>query len=68
MTSAPAAGRGALAWLMARPNFAAPIVSASRLEWLEDIMVAADLSLPVAAIDRLEVVSRQVSGRIRPGA
>lgn len=48
----------ALAWLMARPNLTAPIASASSLEQLDDILRAAQLSLPAAAIERLEAASR----------
>ncbi|MCX7556887.1 aldo/keto reductase [Xanthomonadaceae bacterium JHOS43] len=46
-----------LAWLMARPGLSAPIASATSLEQLHDILGAAQLSLPDAAIAALDAVS-----------
>jgi len=43
----------ALAWLMGRPAVTAPIASATSLEQLDDIMQAAQLTLPAAAAERL---------------
>ncbi|MGY1457868.1 aldo/keto reductase [Luteimonas sp. A534] len=45
-----------LAWLMARPNVT-PIASATSLEQLDDIMAAAELHLPVSAMEALEQAS-----------
>jgi aryl-alcohol dehydrogenase-like predicted oxidoreductase len=47
-----------LAWLMSRPALTAPIASATSLEQLDDIMAAAELSLPADAVDKLEAASR----------
>lgn len=47
----------ALAWLMAQPGITAPIVSATSLAQLEDIMAAADLTLDAAALSRLDRAS-----------
>lgn len=43
----------ALAWLMGRPAVTAPIASATSVEQLDDIMRAAQLSLPAAAVEKL---------------
>ncbi len=43
----------ALAWLMGRPSVTAPIASATSLSQLDELMGAAELSLPDSAIDRL---------------
>lgn len=43
-----------LAWLMGRPNVTAPIASATSLAQLDELMGAADLTLPREALDRLE--------------
>lgn len=48
----------ALAWLMGRPNLTAPIASATSLEQLDDIMGAAELSLPAGVAEKLERASR----------
>lgn len=48
----------ALAWLMGRPNLTAPIASASSVEQLDDILNAAELSLPAAAVEKLETASQ----------
>ncbi len=47
----------ALAWLLSRPALTAPIASATRLEQLDDILAAATLSLPAAAIAELDAAS-----------
>lgn len=49
----------ALAWLMARPAVTAPIASATNLEQLDDILQAATLALPPAAIERLDAAGQQ---------
>lgn len=43
----------ALAWLLARPSITAPIVSATSLEQLNDLLPAATLKLDSASIDAL---------------
>ncbi|MFA7504791.1 MAG: aldo/keto reductase [Burkholderiaceae bacterium] len=48
----------ALAWLMARPAVTAPIASATSLEQLDDILRAAQLSLPAAAVEKLEAAGQ----------
>ncbi len=50
----------ALAWLIAAPSITAPIASATSLEQLEDLIKAASLKLPTAAIEKLNAVSRPV--------
>src|SRR5579872_1070463 len=47
----------ALAWLMARPSVTAPIVSASTLEQLQDILKAAELKLTAQDIQALDRAS-----------
>lgn len=47
----------ALAWLIARPGVTAPIVSATSLKQLDDILAAATLELPDAAMRALDAVS-----------
>lgn len=47
----------ALAWLMARPSITAPIVSASKLEQLPDLIAAVDLKLSEEAMQRLNTAS-----------
>jgi len=47
----------ALAWLIARKGITAPIVSATSLEQLNDILKAIDLNLDAAAIDKLNNAS-----------
>lgn len=53
--SAPAAV--ALAWLMARPGITAPIVSATSLEQLNDVLAAAKLELDHSSIELLNEAS-----------
>ena len=48
------AAQVALAWLLHKPGITAPIVGATKLEHLEDALAAADLSLSVDEIERLE--------------
>src|ERR1700722_1962861 len=50
----------ALAWLMARPSITAPIASATSLEQLNELVLAADLELPQASIELLNKASEQV--------
>jgi len=47
-----------LAWLMTRPGITAPIASATSLEQLDDILAAADVTLPQDAIEALDKASR----------
>lgn len=47
----------AIAWLMAQPGVTAPIVSATSLIQLNDIMHAATIKLDAKALDRLDRVS-----------
>lgn len=47
----------ALAWLMARPSITAPIVSASKLEQLPDLIAAVELKLNEEAMQRLNTAS-----------
>lgn len=47
----------ALAWLMARPSITAPIVSASKLEQLPDLIAAVELKLNKEAMQRLNTAS-----------
>ncbi|HMO44557.1 MAG TPA: aldo/keto reductase [Rubrivivax sp.] len=49
----------ALAWLIGRPSLTAPIASATSVEQLDDILRAADLSLPATAVDKLNAASGQ---------
>ncbi len=46
-----------LAWLMARPSVTAPIVSATTIEQLQDLIKATDLTLDPKAIETLNVAS-----------
>ncbi len=48
----------ALAWLMAQPSITAPIASATSLDQLEDLIKAAELTLPAAALEKLNDISR----------
>lgn len=50
----------ALAWLMARPNIAAPIASATSIEQLDELLAAARLKLDPAQIERLDSASAPV--------
>lgn len=43
----------ALAWLLARPGVTAPIVSATKLVQLDEILGSVELALPESAMDRL---------------
>jgi aryl-alcohol dehydrogenase-like predicted oxidoreductase len=47
----------ALAWLLAQPGITAPIVSATSLVQLEEIMGATEITLDARALDRLDKVS-----------
>ncbi len=55
LASTPA--RISLAWLLARPEVTAPIVSATSLEQLDDILAAAELILPEETLRRLDQAS-----------
>lgn len=52
----------ALAWLMTRPGVTAPIASATSLQQLDDIMGAAEVTLPRDALEALDRASRQGAG------
>jgi aryl-alcohol dehydrogenase-like predicted oxidoreductase len=43
----------ALAWIMAHPSITAPIASATSVEQLNELMAAAQLSLPAEVVERL---------------
>ena len=47
----------ALAWLLARPGITAPIVSATRVEQLHDVLAAARLQLSAQDIAQLDAAS-----------
>lgn len=47
----------AIAWVMAQPGVTAPIVSATNLAQLEEILRAAKICLDCAALDRLDRIS-----------
>ncbi|MFC4728914.1 aldo/keto reductase [Coralloluteibacterium thermophilus] len=47
----------ALAWLLARPGITAPIVSATSIEQLQELLKAPDLVLAAEEVERLEGVS-----------
>ncbi|HYX35005.1 MAG TPA: aldo/keto reductase [Oligoflexus sp.] len=47
-----------LAWLLHRPSITAPIVSATTLEQLQDLMRAPQLELSKEILDRLNIASR----------
>jgi aryl-alcohol dehydrogenase-like predicted oxidoreductase len=49
--------QAALAWLIARPTITAPIVSATNIEQVNDIIKAVDLQLDPDAIDLLNQAS-----------
>jgi len=49
--------RVALAWLMARPSITAPIVSATSIEQLRDILGSTELVLPAESIEALNQAS-----------
>lgn len=48
----------ALAWLLSRPSLTAPIVSATSLAQLDEILDAVTLSIPHALLSRLDEASR----------
>jgi aryl-alcohol dehydrogenase-like predicted oxidoreductase len=47
----------AIAWVMAQPGITAPIVSATNVKQLDEILRSADISLDQRALDRLDRVS-----------
>jgi aryl-alcohol dehydrogenase-like predicted oxidoreductase len=49
--------RISLAWLLARPSITAPIVSATNLDQLEDLIASVDVALDRESIDALEKAS-----------
>jgi len=55
MNATPA--RVALAWLLARPSITAPIVSATNLKQLDDLVAAVELKLDPASIETLNRAS-----------
>jgi aryl-alcohol dehydrogenase-like predicted oxidoreductase len=48
----------ALAWLLAQPGLAAPIIGATKVEHVDDAVAAVDLQLDRPALDRLEAPYR----------
>jgi aryl-alcohol dehydrogenase-like predicted oxidoreductase len=48
-----------LAWLLSRPSVTAPIVSATTLDQLKDIMMSVDLKLKPEAIEDLNDASAE---------
>ena len=52
----------AIAWLIGRPGVTAPIVSATSLAQLDEVLDAAALTLPPDALRRLEAASQPVAG------
>jgi aryl-alcohol dehydrogenase-like predicted oxidoreductase len=51
----------ALAWLMARPSIAAPIVSATTVEQLHELVEATRLDLPPALLEKLSQASAETA-------
>jgi aryl-alcohol dehydrogenase-like predicted oxidoreductase len=51
-------GQIALAWLIARPSVTAPIVSATNLDQLAEMVKAPDIKLTPAEIEQIDVASR----------
>jgi len=51
-------GQIALAWLIARPSVAAPIVSATNMEQLAELVKVPEITLTPAEIERIDVASR----------
>ena len=51
-------GQIALAWLLARPSVAAPIVSATNLEQLAELVKVPEITLTPAEIEKIDVASR----------
>jgi aryl-alcohol dehydrogenase-like predicted oxidoreductase len=49
----------ALAWLIARPSITAPIVSATTVEQLQELVVATRLDLPSGAMEALNQASAE---------
>ena len=49
----------ALAWLLHQPELTAPIVSATSLSQLDEILASVKLSLPEEMLSRLDAASRQ---------
>jgi aryl-alcohol dehydrogenase-like predicted oxidoreductase len=60
--------RLSLAWLLARPSITAPIVSATSMEQLEDIMAAAELELDEASVGLLNQASAYRAGGVEGAA
>ncbi|MCC7634486.1 aldo/keto reductase [Stenotrophomonas rhizophila] len=50
----------ALAWLIARPGVAAPIVSATSVEQLQDVLAAARVALSAADVAQLDAASAEL--------
>ncbi|MGH8089363.1 MAG: aldo/keto reductase, partial [Stenotrophomonas sp.] len=53
------AAQVAIAWLIARPGITAPIVSATRVEQLHDVLAAAQVNLSPADIALLDAASAE---------
>ena len=50
-------GQVAVAWLMARPSITAPIVSATNMEQLQELLDSAELSLGEENINKIDLAS-----------
>jgi aryl-alcohol dehydrogenase-like predicted oxidoreductase len=55
--------RVSLAWLLARPSITAPIVSATTIEQLNDLIASVELKLDRASIELLNQASAQETGK-----
>jgi aryl-alcohol dehydrogenase-like predicted oxidoreductase len=51
-------GQIAIAWLIARPSVTAPIVSATNLEQLAELVEAAEIELDADSIQKIDAVSK----------
>ena len=54
--------RVALAWLLAQPSVTAPIVSATNLDQLQELLSAADLKLDTESLEKLNQASAYAAG------
>ena len=57
----------AVAWLLSKPGVTAPIVGVSRLEQLEDLMAATEITLDQEDLDYLEALYRPVENLLSLG-
>ncbi|WP_368854095.1 aldo/keto reductase [Mycobacterium tuberculosis] len=49
----------AIAWLIARPGITAPIVSATSVEQLKDVLAAANVALSAQDVQQLDAASAE---------